>query len=76
MTSQDHAHYFARRERHCRTLAETHTDPGLRRVYEKFADNYAKALKDKDSNRASPRFGTRGHERAAPAARNPDHPVT
>jgi hypothetical protein len=70
---QDHAHYFARRERHCRTLAEAHADPILRRVYEKFADNYARALKDNDSIRTAPRTGTKGHQHAAPAARKPDY---
>lgn len=57
MTSHDHVHYFARRERQCRALAEAHTDPILRRVYENFANNYARALKGKERNRASPWTG-------------------
>lgn len=48
MTSSDHERYFANRERQCRTLAETHSDPFLRRIYLKFADNYARALTGKD----------------------------
>ncbi|MBB4641907.1 hypothetical protein HNQ99_002225 [Rhizorhapis suberifaciens] len=55
MTSSDHERYFADRERHCRTLAETHNDPFLRRIYLKFADNYARALGDKEHSRPRPR---------------------
>lgn len=67
MTS--HAHYFARRERQCCTLAEIHTHPVLRRVYEEFADNYARALKDDDSNQASPRIGAKGLQHVASVSR-------
>lgn len=75
MTSQDHAHYFARRERQCRALAQTHDDPFLRRIYEKFADNYAKALIDKDRKRPQPRAAANGNHGAAPAERQRDPPV-
>lgn len=54
MASHDHERYFARREQECRSLAETHCDPFLRRVYLKFADNYAKALRDKEHSRMQP----------------------
>lgn len=68
---KDHAHYFAKRERQCRTLAETHVDPTLRRIYEKFANQYARALKDNVGERNLPGVRVRQH-----TARETDYPVT
>lgn len=74
MTSQDHEHYFAGRERQCRTLAETHHDPFLRRIYQKFADNYAKALRDKDRGRMPSQARTNGNHPTS-SARKPERPT-
>lgn len=75
MTSSDHERYFAKRERQCRTLAETHSDPFLRRIYLKFADNYARALTDKDHFRALSRPGKPGSmttsSESSPKSRRP-----
>jgi hypothetical protein len=68
---KDHAHYFAKRERQCRALAEAHADPSLRRIYEKFANQYARALEYNDGERTPPGVSARKH-----AAREPDYPVT
>lgn len=54
MTSSKDELYFERRERHCRVLAETHSDPSLRRVYHKFAENYAKELRKMDQSQRAP----------------------
>ena len=66
MASHDHERYFTRREQECRSLAETHSDPFLRRVYLKFADNYAKALRDKEHSRTQPYSEPAGAPGAAP----------
>jgi len=67
---KDHAHYFAKRERQCRALAETHVDPSLRRIYEKFANQYARALEHNDDEWTP--SGIRARQQTA---REPDYPV-